>query len=87
MLSENGFQYLYFSWIYVTLYVYKISVSLQASFGAVCSSPMPDENLDYRNILETTKKVSKQFVSVINFLHLRLSSCGENNLALPITPF
>ncbi|CAL9182551.1 unnamed protein product [Musa hybrid cultivar] len=29
----------------------------QASFGAVCSSPMPDENLDYRNILETTKKL------------------------------
>ncbi|WOL12029.1 rab escort protein 1 [Canna indica] len=29
----------------------------QASFGAVCSCPMPDENLDYRCIMETTKKL------------------------------
>nr|XP_010927462.1 rab escort protein 1 [Elaeis guineensis] len=29
----------------------------QASFSAVCSCPMPDENLDYRKILESTKQL------------------------------
>jgi len=36
------------------VYVQEIT---QGTSGTVLSCPMPDENLDYRNILESTKKL------------------------------
>lgn len=44
-------------WFYFFSNILTIFKLMQASFDTVCSSPLPDANLDYRDLLESTKKV------------------------------